>query len=145
MIDSISKKRLKEVHPDLEHLMLKALELADKDGFTIRVTSGLRTAQEQKIAFSSGASKLNGIPKSKGGTGVSEHQMGMAVDLVQISGKQAIWSGNSMRKIFEYVTKASKETGIPIEWGGNWKGFVDPPHYQLPRKDPKYKNPWIKA
>jgi peptidoglycan L-alanyl-D-glutamate endopeptidase CwlK len=143
LIDSISKKRLKDVHPDLATLMLKAMELADRDGFTIRVSSGVRTFKEQAAAFASGASKLNGIPKNKGGTGVSEHQWGMAADLVQISGKQAIWSGNSMRKIFEYVSKASKETKVPFEWGGNWKGFVDPPHYQLPRKDPRYRLPWI--
>lgn len=143
MIDTISIKRLIPVHPDLNILIAKALQLAANAGVTIRVTSGVRTAEEQLSAFKSGASKLSGTPKSKGGTGVSEHQYGMAVDLVELVGGKAVWSGASMARIHQFVKEASKLVKIPYEWGGNWKGFVDPPHYQLPRS--VYKTPHIKV
>lgn len=30
--------------------------------------------------------------------------------------------------------QASEATGIPVEWGGNWEGLRDGPHFQLPWK-----------
>jgi len=141
VIDAISLTRLGGVHPDLEWVMKEALFNADKDGITIRVTCGIRTAEAQMLAFKSGASKLNGIAKRDGGTGISEHQKGMAVDVVHMVGNNPSWSGASFAKIKKYIMDAAKKKGVPLEWGGDWKKFVDMPHFQLDRK--KYPKDYI--
>jgi peptidoglycan L-alanyl-D-glutamate endopeptidase CwlK len=134
MIDKISQTRLDDVHPDLKLVMLEAMKKADLDGVTIRVTCGVRDAAAQMLAFKSGASKLNGIPKKDGGTGVSEHQKGMAVDVVHMIGNNPSWSGASFKIITKYIKDAAKKKGISIVWGGDWPKFVDMPHFQLDRK-----------
>jgi peptidoglycan L-alanyl-D-glutamate endopeptidase CwlK len=138
MIDAISLTRLGGVHPDLEWVMKEALFNADKDGITIRVTCGVRTAADQMLAYKAGASKMNGIAKRDGGTGISEHQKGMAADVVHMIGLNPSWSGASFAKIVPYIKQAAKKKGVPIVWGGDWKKFVDMPHFQLDRtKYPK--------
>ena len=134
MIDKISQTRLGAVHPDLEWVMNEAMKMADIDGITIRVTCGVRTGEAQMMAFKSGASKLNGIPKKNGGTGVSEHQKGMAVDVVHMVGLNPSWSGASFKIITKYIKAAAKKKGVPLVWGGDWPKFVDMPHFQLDRK-----------
>lgn len=141
MLDKISVTRLKDVHPDLRKLIEKADELCEKDNINFRVTSGVRTAEEQMVAFNNKASKLNGIPKSKGGTGVSEHQYGMAVDLVVMVEGKPVWSASALTSLAKRVKEAAKLLKISIVWGGDWPKFVDMPHYQLDRK--VYRKPHI--
>lgn len=134
MRDKISIKRLEGVHPDLRKLTETAITNAEVDGILIRVTCGLRTAAEQMEAYKNKSSKLSGVSKILGGTGISEHQKGMAVDLVQLIAGKPVWSGASMLMISNYMKSASVKFKSPLVWGGDWKGFVDPPHYQLDRK-----------
>jgi len=141
MKDKISAARLSKVHPDLKKVIEKAEELCDFENMNFRVTSGVRTAEEQMVAFNNKASKLNGIPKSKGGTGVSEHQYGMAVDLVVMVEGKPVWSASALTQLAKKVKEAAKILKIPIIWGGDWSKFVDMPHYQLDRK--VYRKPHI--
>jgi hypothetical protein len=63
----------------------------------------------------------------------SKHLTGRAVDL-RADGDPAVGDLDAAKyaKINEAIAKASKEAGVPVEWGGNWKGFKDIPHFQLP-------------
>ena len=144
MLDKISITRLKSVHPDLEEIIKLADSFIPAESTNrFRVTCGIRTAQEQMECYKRGVSKLDGIPRSKGGRGVSEHQYGMAVDLVPMIGKEPVWSGEALRLLSLTVKKAAKQLKIPIIWGGDWPKFVDMPHYQLDRS--VYKTPFIEV
>ena len=59
------------------------------------------------------------------GAGDSLHNYGVAFDICPIINGKAIWSDISL---FNKVGKIGKELGL--EWGGDWKGFVDKPHFQ---------------
>jgi hypothetical protein len=39
-----------------------------------------------------------------------------------------------MRKVADAFKAAARETGTPIEWGGDWRTFKDTPHVELSRK-----------
>lgn len=117
-----SRERLNGVHPDLVKVVERAIEITTVD-FTI--TEGLRTPERQKVLFEAGASTtLN-----------SRHITGHAVDLAAWVDGQVDWSWPLYSKIATAMKEASKELGIPIEWGGDWKKFKDGPHFQLPRKE----------
>ena len=63
------------------------------------------------------------VTKVKGGA--SFHNYGLAIDVVEIKGKSALYKNSQWKKI----GKIGKQHGF--EWGGDWKRFVDKPHFQI--------------
>jgi peptidoglycan L-alanyl-D-glutamate endopeptidase CwlK len=121
-LGSRSKTRLKEVHPDLVKVVERAIQISDVD-FT--VLEGKRSPERQKALVAAGASQtLN-----------SRHLTGHAVDLGAWVDNQVDWSWPLYAKINAAMQEASKQVGVPIEWGGGWRTFKDGPHFQLPRKE----------
>lgn len=115
-----SKRNLEGVNPILVDIVCKAIKITHQD-FT--VTEGLRTLQRQKELVAQGASK----------TMNSYHLKGLAVDLYPYyDGKVQV---NAPRDNFNAIAtamfEAANEVSYPITWGGNWKTFIDMPHYQL--------------
>lgn len=112
-----SRKNLNGVHPDLVAVVERA---AEREPFL--VTEGLRTLERQKTLVRSKKSKtLN-----------SRHLTGHAVDLCDPDGCYDI---PDMRAIAKAMKASAIELDIPLEWGGDWKTFVDTPHFQLPWKE----------
>jgi len=113
-----SLEKLAGVHPDL----VRVVEAAH--GYQkFHVTDGVRTFARQKQLVAQGKSK----------TLKSRHLVGCAVDLVAVTedGKVSYDDGR-MKAVADAMKRAAGELGIPIEWGGDWKSFVDTPHFQLP-------------
>ena len=114
-----SKTRLSGVHPDLQKVVKRAIEITDVD-FT--VLEGIRSKRRQRQLFNSGASK----------TMNSRHLTGHAIDLGAWVGGKVSWDWPLYYRIADAMKQASKELGVDIEWGGDWVSFKDGPHYQLP-------------
>ena len=115
-----SQKALIGVHPDIVKVVTRALEISVID-FT--VIEGLRTLERQKVLYAAGATK----------TLKSRHLTGHAVDLAPYINGSIRWDWPLFYKIADAMKAASKELGIPLEWGGDWKSFKDGPHWQLPK------------
>lgn len=116
-----SLDRLKGVHPDLQKVVRRAIELTPID-FTI--TEGLRTLERQKTLLAAGASQ----------TLKSRHITGHAIDFAALVGGEVRWDWPLYGKIAEAFKAASAELGVPIIWGGDWKSLRDGPHVELDRK-----------
>ena len=87
------------------------------------VIEGLRTLERQKVLHTAGATK----------TLKSRHLTGHAVDLAPYINGSIRWDWPLFYKIADAMKAASKELGITLEWGGDWKSFKDGPHWQLPK------------
>jgi peptidoglycan L-alanyl-D-glutamate endopeptidase CwlK len=128
---NFSKRSLKnlDVHPDLKKVAHRALELLNNTDYDFIVTDGGRTVAEQKEFVRRGASK----------TMNSRHLGGFALDYVAIvydgSKRRVTYDAGPMKAIAARFKQAGKELGIPVEWGGDWKSFVDQPHIQLRKKE----------
>ena len=116
-----SLDRLKGVHPDLQKVVRRAIELTPID-FTI--TEGLRTLERQKTLVAAGASQ----------TLKSRHITGHAIDFAALVGGEVRWDWPLYGKIAEAFKAAAAELGVPIIWGGDWKSLRDGPHVELDRK-----------
>lgn len=116
-----SLDRLKGVHPDLQKVVRRAIELTPID-FTI--TEGLRTLERQKTLLAAGASQ----------TLKSRHITGHAIDFAALVGGEVRWDWPLYGKIAEAFKAAATELGVPIIWGGDWKSLRDGPHVELDRK-----------
>lgn len=111
-----STKNLVGVNADLVKIVKRALELSPVD-FT--VIEGLRTKERQAELMKQGFTRtLN-----------SRHIIGEAVDIVPLP---VDWKNpKPFYLVAEAMKKAADELGVKITWGGDWKSFVDLPHYQI--------------
>lgn len=111
-----STKNLVGVNADLVKVIKRALELSPVD-FT--VIEGVRTKERQAELMKQGFTRtLN-----------SRHIIGDAVDIVPLP---VDWKNQKpFALVAEAMKKAADELGVKITWGGDWKSFVDLPHYQI--------------
>lgn len=117
-----SLDRLNGINPTLVKVVKRAIEISQYD---FMVVEGLRTIETQKKYVAEGKSK----------TMNSYHLTGHAVDLAPLENGAIDW--NNKKGQFDAVAKAMKqaanELGVDVEWGGDWKSFVDKPHFQIKR------------
>lgn len=106
----------------------KLVSLAEK-GWVFRVTSGLRTREEQIEHVGSGASH----------TLDSKHLHGLAVDLAILAPDRsaAFWEFWLYRELADIMSTAHREVAAEhgftpsLFWGGNWPKLRDGPHFEL--------------
>ncbi|ECE5860676.1 M15 family peptidase [Salmonella enterica subsp. enterica] len=116
-----SESNMRGVNADLVNLARVALTLSTVD---FGVIEGLRTRERQKELVATGKSQ----------TMKSRHLTGNAIDVYAYPAGEP--TGSWEWKYYEQIAKAfrlaSQQTGIPVEWGGDWKTLKDGPHFQLP-------------
>ena len=116
-----SLKCLEGVHPDLVRVVRRADEL----GARFHITDGLRTPERQRQLVKAGKSK----------TLKSRHLTGHAVDFVVAEpGGGVSYDHEDMKACADVFKRAASELGVSIEWGGDWRSFMDTPHVELDRK-----------
>jgi peptidoglycan L-alanyl-D-glutamate endopeptidase CwlK len=119
--------RLQGVHPDLIRVVRGAALHYPATGRFI-VVEGMRTLEKQREYFQAGKSR---IMKSR-------HLTGHAVDLapyVDTDGDGDLdlsWEREHFYPIVDAMRASAAAAGVLIEWGGDFKGFFDAPHWQLP-------------
>lgn len=140
-LNELSLKRLEGVDASLV-AVIKLASTKTKQPF--QVTQGLRTVEECYVNYGKGrtatecaskgvptkyarpaSSKVTSLKNPLG----SKHTKGKAVDLVPYP---VDWNDlNKFKSIAQAVQEASKELGVTVQWGGNWRTFKDYPHFEL--------------
>ena len=121
---SRSYQNLNGVHPKLVSVMGTAIQYSPYD---FMIIEGLRTKERQEKLFREGKSKtLN-----------SRHLTGHAVDIAIWKDGKVNWEPNLYTELSEHIKTVADEHRVDIEWGGDWIGFFDGVHFQLPWS---YKN-----
>jgi peptidoglycan L-alanyl-D-glutamate endopeptidase CwlK len=115
-----SRDNLATVKPALRQLFEAAIV---DSPYNFIVISGKRTLAEQKVLLATGkTTTLN-----------SRHLTGDAADIaVEVNG-DITWNGAYYKTVAAHIKKVAKKLGIAIEWGGDWKSFIDSGHFQLAR------------
>lgn len=118
-IQPILPKSLSGVHPTLAQKAMQMIAIAESEGYTIRVTQGLRTFAEQDALFR----KRPKVTNARGGQ--SYHNYGIAVDFAFVVNGKISWDERLYKNLGRWCSR------VGLEWGGNWR-FTDLPHCQLP-------------
>ncbi len=122
--DKLNAERISGLHPRVQVLADKFLELCDKAGYNILITSGYRSIEEQNKKYAQGRTTAGGIiTNAKGGS--SYHNYRLAFDFVPIKNNKADWDD---LETFRKIGAIGKSVGL--EWGGDFKTIVDMPHFQ---------------
>jgi len=130
-----SLNRMKGLDEKLVRVLFRAIRIASmkKDGIDMSIPQfgGIRTADEQNKLFENGFSKCDGYNKK------SYHQSGKAVDVIPyIKGKNVYSLPNEEQeilfgKVAVCMLEAAAMEGVKLNWGGNWKGWLDRPHFEI--------------
>jgi hypothetical protein len=140
-----SLDKMLKVHPKLVEIMKEAIK---NSPFDFRITDGARTAEEQFDLYQIGRSKPGRkVTNCDGYKSKSNHQIkadgyGYAVDIF-ICGKydeqgnyikyntQEGYDNKKLKAVADHIKKIAKDKNIRVEWGGDWKGGWDSPHFEL--------------
>lgn len=122
--DDITNKRILTLDKRLQNPAREFINTVEEElGIQLRIVQALRTIAEQNALYNQGRTTPgNIVTKAKGGS--SYHNYALAMDVVIVKDGQAVWS-----ILPKEVVKIGEELGF--EWGGNWKGFKDYPHFQM--------------
>lgn len=116
--------KLTGAHPDLARVIKRAAAISDIDFTVLEV---VRTLARQRDLVAKGASRTMKSRHLPGEDGKSR-----AVDIAPMDGGQISWAWPLYHRLAPIIKQASKDEGVPIEWGGDWRSFKDGPHWQLP-------------
>jgi hypothetical protein len=122
-----SEKRLQQLHPALASAVRAMIADLAAQGTVVEVVQGLRTFAEQDDLYAKGRTKPGAIVTQARG-GESNHNYGLAVDLCPFTTDKPDW--NAPMAVWAAIGAAAASHGL--EWGGQWKKFLDKPHVQLP-------------
>ena len=122
--DEPSEKVVQKLHPKIRDKAREFIVKAEQQGITLRITSGLRTWAEQDELYAQGRTKPGSVvTNAKGGS--SNHNYGLAFDVVPIENGKVNWNSKNWNKIGQI----GKSVGF--NWGGDWTGLVDKPHFEM--------------
>jgi peptidoglycan L-alanyl-D-glutamate endopeptidase CwlK len=122
-----SEKRLQQIHPALASAVRATVADLARRGIVVEVVQGLRTYKEQDDLYAKGRTTPGPIVTQARG-GQSNHNFGLAVDLCPFTNDKPDW--NAPMSVWAAIGAAAEAHGL--EWGGQWKKFLDKPHVQLP-------------
>jgi len=122
--DERSETNIATLIPQAQWLARKWFILAAgqafQEGYALRIICGTRSYAEQNALYR----KRPRVTRARGG--YSWHNFGLAWDFCLFDGREPIWS----HRLYDIAGKLSHNIDN-LEWGGDWKSFVDKPHLQL--------------
>lgn len=122
-----SLRRLKGVEPVLIAILTEGIKESPYD-FGIPRHGGFRTESEQYLLYKQ-RPKVTNID---GYNRKSYHQTGRAFDIYAVIEGKPTWDHKYYKPIADHLIKIAKERfNVVLEWGGNFKSFVDLPHFQI--------------
>ena len=122
-----SEKRLQQLHPAAASAVRAVIADLAARGIVVEVVQGLRTFAEQDALYAKGRTTAGPIVTQARG-GHSNHNYGLAADLCPFTDGKPDW--NASMQVWTAIGAAAAAHGL--EWGGQWKKFLDKPHVQLP-------------
>lgn len=125
-------KDINLLHPKLRILARKLLEKAEQEGIHLIITSTLRTPKEQDELYAQGrqGEKKNWKVVTNVPYPWSMHNWGLAFDVCVVKNIDGQMKADWNSKEYKRVGEIGKSLGL--NWGGDWKEFVDLGHFELP-------------
>lgn len=134
-VDERSEKNIATLHPKVQALARQLVIDAAAKNIIVKITSAQRSYEEQNALYrqardrrdNDGDGRVDEADEqvTKAPAGYSNHNFGLAIDVTLFRGGQPVWTD------IAYDTVGELGRALGFEWGGDWSGFVDKPHFQL--------------
>jgi peptidoglycan L-alanyl-D-glutamate endopeptidase CwlK len=125
-LSSHNQAQIKKLHPKVRPYAVTLVVLAKREhGIDLHITATYRSCAEQNALYAQGRT-TSGKVVTNARCGFSFHNFGVALDAVPLIGGIPSWAeGPHWQKLGALGKR------IGFEWGGDWKGMVDRPHYEM--------------
>jgi hypothetical protein len=117
----ISELQPPEFQEQIRQLMLRGLQ----EGLRPEIVEGFRSQERQNELYEQGRTKPGSIVTQ---TRSSMHTQRMAVDIAQLDEKGKITYNPDPPEFWNRMGAIGRSIGL--NWGGDWSGFKDRPHFQ---------------
>lgn len=114
-----------QLHPDLQIIIKKFVDECKRQGYIVGIADCYRNEKEQNDLYAQGRTKPGKIV-TNARYGDSFHNWFLAFDILRNDGKGIYDDSDGW---FAKVGRIGKSFGL--SWGGDWKGLVDKPHFEL--------------
>jgi hypothetical protein len=122
-LDSAQQKFINELHYKLRITFTKLiLDIQDKTGWKVIITSGYRSFQEQV--------RLQLIDDRNADPGHSHHNYGLGID-INLQKDDKLLRKSSSKSEWEASGAISIAKGLGFTWGGDFVNYYDPVHFDL--------------
>jgi LAS superfamily LD-carboxypeptidase LdcB len=125
ILRTISFKRPNRLTPLVKRQADKIVEDMEKFGYKVTIFQGFRSFAEQDALYAQGRTKPGSIV-TNAKAGYSLHNYGVAVDIVFVENGRPSWAE---KHPWQVLGQVGKNHGF--EWGGDWQGFKDRPHFEM--------------
>ncbi|KCZ93251.1 M15 family metallopeptidase [Hyphomonas johnsonii] len=130
VFDERSERNIAGLHIRAQHFARTFLSNAAAFPFTVRIISGTRTYAEQDDLYARGRWGRAGPKVTNAKGGQSNHNFGIAWDVALFEGGRYM-DGSATHDAQAYRDLAGHALVDGLEWGGAWRTYRDPPHYQV--------------
>jgi hypothetical protein len=122
--DATTDLRISTLHPRVQSTAARFINRVDSElGIKLRITHGLRSFAEQDALYRQGRSMAGNIVTNLQG-GYSYHNYGLAFDIAGIARGAAYYN-------LDWPSIGNVGVSMGLEWGGNFRSFLDRPHFQM--------------
>lgn len=115
---------INELLPVVKEKCQAFLEVCKLEGLQVVVTGTYRSFAEQDALYARGRTTAGPIVTNAKG-GQSDHNWRVAFDCVPVVGGVTVYNDD---RLWAKIGRIGASVGL--EWGGNWIGFNDKPHFQ---------------
>jgi len=119
------------LHPEMERLCQLFVAECRKRGLIVGISDTWRSKTEQDALYAQGRTKPGSIVTNCRYP-YSPHNWGVAFDIYRNDGKGAYYDADGWFKKCGQVGKS-----LGLFWGGDFRSFVDQPHFELPEYLPQ--------
>jgi peptidoglycan L-alanyl-D-glutamate endopeptidase CwlK len=122
--DQTNLQKIAQLHPMVKEIATIFFDRLSENNLDFLITDSYRSIEEQNQLYSKGRTS-NGkiVTQVKGG--YSYHNYGLAFDIVPVSDDKLNYNDQNSYKLAAQIAEP-----LGLEWGGNWKKFMDTPHFQ---------------
>ncbi len=124
-----NNEAISSLHPNIQQSAKDFISEANRQGIDLLVTSDYRSVDQQNKLYNKGRDKNGNVTDRSAVVtnvpgGQSNHNFGLALDVVEVKDGAALWENDNWDKI----GNIGKSEGF--EWGGDWTSFEDKPHFE---------------
>ena len=124
--DARSENNIRTLSLNAQRFAREFLASVRAAGINARIISGTRTYAMQDLIYAQGRNGNPGPIVTRARGGQSNHNFGIAWDIGVFTP-----TGGYVTEGEAYDEAAAAGATSALEWGGEWTGFVDKPHFQL--------------
>jgi len=124
-------REIELLHPELQSLCDQFITECARKGLIVGISQTWRSKAEQDALYAQGRTKPGSIVTNCCYP-YSPHNWGLAFDIYRKDGKGAYFDADGW---FKKCGQVGKKLGL--FWGGDFRSFVDQPHFELPEYLPQ--------